>query len=97
MLGARAGRVDGGCSCPTVGTWIVSPPSIHTTLTALSSPDNHFTAGPNRSVQNSPNWRGGRSRPGVISAAGRHGGYCRKHIVSDYPRHLLTHLGFYAG
>ena len=78
VTASRGWCVHRGCSCPAVGVRIISSASVRTGSRKGNSPspNNHFAAGPHRSVIRAGNWciscAGGRPtiRTRIVSAAG---------------------------
>jgi hypothetical protein len=73
--GPHCGTSRNGCACgahtpPTIGTWIVSPAIVETSIAGASAPDDHFSAGPHCGMTEST---GGRIQnaggcPSIIDA-----------------------------
>ena len=76
MTLARKSRVERARSYPTVGGGIISPPGVEILTVVVPTPDDHFTAGPHRGVNDSGLGGIGRRsrcpaiRAGVVSRAG---------------------------
>ena len=81
------GRVGGAGGCPTIRAGIVSPASVEIAAAVVSTPDDHFTAGPDCRV--TARAAGAlvvlvavqRIRAGIVSPAG-----VRKSMVMSRPR-----------
>ena len=70
MQPSVTGRVGGAGGCPTVGARIVPPAGVQIAAVIASTPDDHFTAGPNYRVSSPGDGRVGGAGGGPTVGAG---------------------------